>query len=212
MGSRKDKMQLDPDAAALTAAEIATSPALPDNPDPPGLPLALVLLDAAQPDNELGHGDPPPLIRPSVADCRWTAKHPTVQTIIERNAKSNVTSVFSGGPRALHDHLHGWWASHWDGRDIAVSTAGWCLYRHWEGYAGRTRDPAWIVMEFPAMTPDGRCRIRAVVHPCATRMTSQATVSARSAALSPVTGTLSPAAEAAESLCSFAERWRKRRT
>ena len=86
---------------------------------------------------------------------------------------------------------------------------GWCIYRHFES-PYQTTTPAWIVMELPAAKPDGRYRIRVVVHPLATAVCTTNAVHREALALSPPGG-FSYEALKAESPEEFAARWRRKR-
>ena len=185
------------------------APLVPDN-DPPGLPLAVILLDVEQPYAErsaMAGDTPPPLVRPSAYDARavWAG-----QDIPVGSSAGPRTAVYAGGPKALGEQHRDAWESWWkQNHGLTVSTAGWVVYRHWDPKRGAgTLTPTYVVVEVPCLTIGGKlARVRAVTPPVCWRMSSELTIEKRSRRLVPANPT--PAAEAEAGPDGFAVRWRK---
>ena len=173
-----------------------------------GLPLILVTLEAAQPRGPLA-GPPPPLVRAAPYDARWTRKHGRDA----RNTGRTFPHVYAGGPKRLTIAMHDDWEAYWSRMcDMTVLPMGWVLYRHWEPDNGTVdRWPDWVVIECPCMTIDGARRVRAVIDPMTTAMTSNLTIHRNAERLTPPGGNLTIRADAEGGLAGFRQRWLARR-
>ena len=203
MDGSKFSDSLHPHPAALGGGPTPDPRGLTDNDDPPGLPLAIRMLDVGQPYDEQEAGEAPALVTNAVFDGRWTDNGLPPNT-------EPLKVVYAGGPKALNATMEDEWGTWWETtHGLTVSTAGWCVYRHFDSAEPYPRSvaPQWVVMELPCLTMDGyRRRVRVATTPWVWRMSSELTIEKRSRALVPLNMTI--AAEAEAGAAGFAERWR----